>query len=111
VVTGLLSGDRLRQPKRATRTKDWVLGLFGRVTAGRDTGNSRFEIAALAELVRFAIGALTAAGLRQPTVALTRLSERGERIAAAVAGTEAGIDRARTAGAVITGACVSRSAP
>lgn len=61
-------------------------GLFAMVTAGRDEGSCRFEQAALAEQLRFAVAGLGAAGLPRVQVALTPLSEVGERIAATVAG-------------------------
>jgi hypothetical protein len=60
-------------------------GLFATVTAGRDQGSRRFELAALDEQLRFAADALRAAGMRRVQVALTPLSEAGERIAAATA--------------------------
>jgi hypothetical protein len=59
-------------------------GLFGLVTAGRDAGSLRFERAALAEHLRFAVASLAAARLRYVQIALTPLSDAGERIAAAV---------------------------
>jgi hypothetical protein len=58
--------------------------LFGLVTAGRDQGNVRFERECVIEHVRFAASGLTAAGL-EAQVALTPLSDAGERIAASVA--------------------------
>ncbi|HEX3514307.1 MAG TPA: hypothetical protein VHT26_09950 [Trebonia sp.] len=60
-------------------------GLFATVTAGRDQGSLRFELAVLDEQLRFAVAALRAAGVRRVQVALTPLSEAGERIAAATA--------------------------
>jgi hypothetical protein len=60
-------------------------GLFATVTAGRDQGSHRFELAALDEQLRFAVDALRAAGVRRVQVALTPLSDDGERIAAATA--------------------------
>jgi len=60
-------------------------GLFATVTAGRDTGSGRFEQAALAEQFRFAVAALRGAGVARVQVALTPLSEAGERIAASTA--------------------------
>ncbi|HEY4461679.1 MAG TPA: hypothetical protein VGN41_03345 [Streptosporangiaceae bacterium] len=60
--------------------------LLGLVTAGRDQGSHRFERAALAEHVRFAVGGLAAARLTRVQVALTPLSDAGRRIAAAVTG-------------------------
>jgi hypothetical protein len=59
-------------------------GLFALVTAGRDTGSGEFERSALAGQLRIVIRGMaevTAAGAR---IALTPLSERGERVAAAV---------------------------
>jgi hypothetical protein len=63
--------------------------LLAMVTAGRDQGSCRFEQAALAAHLRFAVAGLRAAGLRAQ-VALTPLSEAGERIAAAAAAELAG---------------------
>jgi hypothetical protein len=60
-------------------------GLFATVTAGRDQGGRRFEVDALGEQLRFATAALRAAGVRDVQVALTPLSEAGERIAAETA--------------------------
>jgi hypothetical protein len=60
-------------------------GLFAMITAGRDSGNFRFEQAALAEHLRFAVAGLAAAGLPRAQVALTPLSEAGMRILAAAA--------------------------
>ena len=74
------------------------------VTAGRDEGSCRFEQAVLAEQLRFAVAGLRAAGLPRVQVALTPLSEAGERIAAAAAAELAAtsadtvIDRDRVAG-------------
>ena len=65
--------------------------LFGMVTAGRDEGSYRFERSGVAEHVRWAASGLTAAGLRQVQVALTPLSEAGNRIAAEVTGELAAI--------------------
>jgi hypothetical protein len=93
---------RLAAIQRVVRAQPMAPGysahfsLFGMVMAGRDTGNSRFEIAALAEHVRFAFAALAAAGLPEPCVALTPLSERGERIVSAIDG--AVVDRTRSSG-------------
>ena len=73
---------------RAQRFPDgWAahFGLVATVTAGRDQGSARFEQAALAEQLRFAVGALRAAGVARVEVALTPLSEAGERILAATA--------------------------
>jgi hypothetical protein len=60
-------------------------GLFATVTAGRDQGSLRFEQAALGEQLRFAVAALRAAGVRRVQVALTPLSDAGQRIAAVTA--------------------------
>jgi hypothetical protein len=59
--------------------------LFAMVTAGRDEGSCRFEQAALTDQLRFAVAAMQAAGQPQVQLALTPLSDAGERIAAAVA--------------------------
>jgi hypothetical protein len=75
-------------------------GLFGLVTAGRDEGDHRFERAALAEHLRFAVASLAAARLRYVQLALTPLSEAGERIAAAVTN-DLGGDRSPGTAAVI----------
>lgn len=60
-------------------------GLFATVTAGRDQGSLRFELAALGEQLSFAVAALHAAGVEHVQVALTPLSDPGRRIAAATA--------------------------
>ena len=60
-------------------------GLFALVTDGRDRGGHRFERAAVAEQVRFAVRGLAAVGLLQVQLALTPLSAAGQRIAAGVA--------------------------
>ena len=60
-------------------------GLFATVTAGRDQGSGLFEQAAIAEHLRFAVAALRTAGVARVQVALTPLSDPGERIAAATA--------------------------
>jgi hypothetical protein len=60
-------------------------GLFATVTADRDQGSRRFERAAVAEELSFAVTALRAAGVARVQVALTPLSDAGERIAAATA--------------------------
>jgi hypothetical protein len=59
-------------------------GLFGLVTAGRDTGSLGFERSALAGQLELAIRGVAAATGRHVQIALTPLSDRGERIAAAV---------------------------
>ena len=74
--------------------------LFGLATAGRDEGSYRFERSALAEHLRFAVAGLAATRLRHLHVALTPLSEAGERIAAAVID-ELDQDRGPAAAAVI----------
>jgi hypothetical protein len=80
-------------------------GLFGLVTAGRDTGSLEFERSALASQLEIAIRGVAAATGRDVQIALTPLSDRGERIAAAVSAdlasvTPAGVvtDRERQAG-------------
>jgi hypothetical protein len=75
-------------------------GLFGLVTAGRDLGDLRFERRVLAGHLRFAVASLAAARLRYVQVALTPLSDAGERIAAAVTGDLAS-DRSPGTAAVI----------
>jgi hypothetical protein len=82
---------RLAAIQRVVRAQRFPAGwsahfsLFAMVTAGRDTGNCQFERAALAEHLRFAVAGLHAAGLPGAQVALTPLSEAGERITAAAA--------------------------
>lgn len=82
---------RLAAIQRVVRAQRFPAGwsahfsLFAMVTAGRDNGNCRFEQAALAEHLRFAVAGLRAAGLPRAQVALTPLSGAGERIAAAAA--------------------------
>jgi len=49
--------------------------LFGLVTAGRDTGSRSFEQEHLAEHLRFAVRALTAAGTQRTQIRLTLLDE------------------------------------
>jgi hypothetical protein len=75
-------------------------GLFGLVTADRDRGDLRFERQALAEHLRFAVRSLAAARLRYVQVALTPLSDAGERIAAAVT-SDLSADRSPGTAAVI----------
>jgi len=75
--------------------------LFALVTAGRDQGSGRFERAALGEHLRFAVAALNAAGLRVQ-VALTPLSDPGERIVAAAAAELAAPEAAATMADVVT---------
>ena len=62
-------------------------GLFGLVTAGRDIGGGEFERTALTGQLRFAIRGVAFAGEIAPEdvqIALTPLSDQGERIVAAV---------------------------
>ena len=87
---GLRSGVvRLAAVQRVVRAQrppaGWAahFGLFATVTAGRDQGSLRFELAALSEQLRFAVAALRAAGVGRVQVALTPLSDAGRRIAAA----------------------------
>jgi hypothetical protein len=75
--------------QRVTRAQRFPAGwsahfsLFAMVTAGRDEGSSRFEEAALARHLHFAVAGLRTAGL-PVLIALTPLSGDGEQIAAAV---------------------------
>jgi hypothetical protein len=101
---------RLAGVQRVVRAQQVPVGwsphfsLFALVTAGRDQGNCRFEHAALAEQLRFAIAALTAVGATGVEVALTPLSDAGRRIADAVTAELAGqpanilMDHTRQAG-------------
>jgi hypothetical protein len=79
-------------------------GLFAMVTARHDQGESRFERAALAEHLRFAVAGLRAAGVPRAQVALTPLSDAGERTVALVTAKLAGlpaeiiVDRDRASG-------------
>ena len=75
-------------------------GLFGLVTAGRDTGSLEFERSALAGQLEIAVRGVAASGAGNPQIALTPLSDRGERIAAAVSANldHVIIDRERQAG-------------
>ena len=84
----------------ASPAADAHFSLFGLVTAGRDSGSYRFERAALAAHLRFAVAGLAATGLRHIHVALTPLGDAGERIAAAVVD-ELDHDRGPAAAAVI----------
>jgi hypothetical protein len=87
---GLAGTVRLAGVQRVVRAQQVPAGmyphfsLFARVTAGRDEGSCRFEQAALAEHLGFAITALTAVGAVGVEVALTPLSDAGPRIADAV---------------------------
>ena len=107
--TGAPATVRLAAIQRVTRGQLFPAGwqahfsLFATVTAGRDEGSARFERAALAGQLRFAVAGLRAAGLTVQ-VALTPLSDAGETIVAAVAADLAELnaslvaDRGRTAG-------------
>jgi len=110
-ATGPADGSvRLAGMQRVLRAQRFPVGwsahfgLFAMVTAGRDRGDHRFERAALAEHLRFGVAALRAAGVPRAQVALTPLSDAGERIVAVVAADLAGppaeiiVDRDRTAG-------------
>jgi hypothetical protein len=82
---------RLAAIQRVIRAQPFPAGwsahfnLLAMVTAGRDEGSLRFERAALAEHLRFAVAGLRAAQLPAIRVALTPLSEAGQRAVAAVA--------------------------
>jgi hypothetical protein len=82
---------RLAAAQRVVRAQrfpaGWAahFGLFATVTAGRDRGSRLFEQAAITEQLRFAVAALRAAGVARVQVALTPLSDAGERIATATA--------------------------
>jgi hypothetical protein len=82
---------RLAAIQRVVRTQrfpaGWsaYFGLFAMITAGRDEGSRRFEQAALAGQLRFAVAGLAAADLPRVQVALTPLSDAGAQIAATVA--------------------------
>jgi len=106
---------RLAAVQRVVRAQPFAagffahFGLFALVTAGRDAGSLRFERAALAGQLRVMIRGAGAAGAARAQIALTPLSEAGERIAAAVtadlgagagggSGAEVVIDRGRGAG-------------
>ena len=84
-VVRLAAVQRVARAQRVPAGWAAHFGLFATVTAGRDQGSLRFELAALDEQLRFAVAALQAAGVRHVRVALTPLSEAGERIAAATA--------------------------
>jgi len=58
--------------------------LLGVVTAGRDTGNSAFEIGHLTEHAGLAAAGAAAAGAERITIAITCLSEPGRRVFAQV---------------------------
>ena len=105
--SGVVRLAAVQRVVRAQRFPDgWAahFGLFAAVTAGRDLGSRRFEVTTLGEQLRFAVAALRAAGVRDVQVALTPLSEAGERIAAdtaaalASAGAEVVTDRDRAGG-------------
>jgi hypothetical protein len=92
---------RLAAVQRVVRAQQFAagmashFGLLAMVTAGRDEGSLRFETAAVAEHLRFAVAGLRAVGAPGVVLALTPLSDAGERIAAAageeLAGTAASI--------------------
>lgn len=101
---GDLDTVRLAGVQRVVRAQrfpsGWAahFGLFGMVTAGRDTGSLRFERSSLDEHLRFGVAALRAAGVARVQVALTPLSEAGELVAADLAGPDVVVDRSRAAG-------------
>jgi hypothetical protein len=82
---------RLAAVQRVVRAQRFPAGwsahfeLFAMVTAGRDRGSLKFEEEAVAEQFRFAVTGLRAAGVARVQVALTPLSDAGERIAAVAA--------------------------
>jgi hypothetical protein len=82
---------RLAAIQRVVRAQRFPAGwsahfsLFAMVTAGRDEGSLRFEQSALVEHLRFAAAGLRAADLPRIQVALTPLSDAGERTVAAIA--------------------------
>jgi len=82
---------RLAAIQRVVRAQRFPAGwsahfsLFAMITAGRDEGSRRFEQAALARQLRFAVAGLAAADLPRVQVALTPLSEAGRQIAETVA--------------------------
>ena len=106
---------RLAAIQRVVRAQRFAAGyaahfsLFALVTADRDQGSGRFEVSALAEQLRFAVAALRAADFGEAPdasvqVALTPLSEAGERMVTAVTEELAALpaeivtDHTRTAG-------------
>ena len=86
------SGDPVRlaafqRVVRAPRPQPGYLphfSLLGLVTAGRDDGGHRFELAAVTEHVRALAAGLAAAGLGTAQLACTPLSPAGEALAAAL---------------------------
>jgi hypothetical protein len=84
-VVRLAAVQRVVRAQRFPAEQAAHFGLFATVTAGRDQGSLRFERDALGEQLRFAVAALRAAGVRRVQVALTPLSDAGQRIAAATA--------------------------
>ncbi|MET7365911.1 hypothetical protein ABZS61_08770 [Streptomyces sp. NPDC005566] len=73
---------RLAASQRVTRAQHFSapgmlahFQIFGLVTAGRDTGNRRFEHQQLAEHLRFAVAALTAVGVQHTQIRLTGLED------------------------------------
>jgi hypothetical protein len=101
-----LAPVRLAAVQRVVRAQRFApgmfphFGLFGLVTAGRDTGSLEFERSALAGQLEIAVRGVAAAGAGDAQIALTPLSDRGERIAAVVSADLAGVvtDRDRQAG-------------
>lgn len=101
-----LTPIRLAAVQRVVRAQRFApgmfphFGLFGLVTAGRDTGSLEFERSALAGQLEIAIRGVAEAGAGDAQIALTPLSDRGERIAAAVSADLAWVvtDREREAG-------------
>ena len=93
--SGVVRLAAVQRVVRAQRFPDgWAahFGLFATVTAGRDIGSRRFEVSMLREQLQFAVAALRAAGVPRVEVALTPLSEAGERIAANTAAALASAD-------------------
>jgi hypothetical protein len=80
---------RLAAVQRVVRAQQFApgmashFGLLAMVTAGRDEGSLRFETAAILEHLRFAVDGLRAVGSPGIMLALTPLSDAGDRLAAA----------------------------
>jgi len=94
--------QRVTRAQRFAGDQPAHFSLLALVTAGRDEGSRRFELAALTAQLRFAVTGLSAVGL-PAQVALTPLSPGGEQTADAVAAELAGqaevvTDRERTSG-------------
>ena len=87
--------------------------LFGLVTAGRDTGNQTFERQHVAEHLRFAARALTAAGVQRTQIRITCIDEdarpvleRARDDLSSLSGVDVLEDPSRTAGrGYYTGLC------